>query len=103
MLGYFVLLLDLSVVINVFFMTYVSKPGSVSKSLSLNYSLILPKPILYIGEIFSLMQMQIYFLQLMQYTNEQRRRKEGPKLITTSHITLFIYVLAFGLIGFFSY
>ena len=84
-------------------MTFVEKPGYILRGLDQNQVLILPEPIMYIGEVFSMMQMQIYFLQLMQYTNEQRQRKEGSRLIATSNITLFIYVVAFGLIGSYSY
>ena len=58
---------------------------------------------MFLGEFATLFQCQIYFLQVMQYTNLKRQKQEGKKLITTTSILIFIYLVAFSFIGVYGY
>lgn len=63
--------MDISILVNLILLMFETKPGVVGMKGDQLQSYI-SEPFMFLGDLASMFQMQIYFLQVMQYTNERR-------------------------------
>lgn len=66
------LVIDISVLFNMFAMSFVDKPTVITGAHQRGEGMIIPEAFMYTGDIFEILQTQVYFLLVMQYTNEVR-------------------------------
>lgn len=99
-IGYFVLLADLAMLINVLLLSLIEKPGKVTTT---NSIFDITSPWAYLYEYSNMFQFHIYFLWIMQSTGEKQQNREGKKMANIVSVCLFAFVIlfsAFGLIGY---
>jgi hypothetical protein len=95
-LGWIVLTVDICILLTCIVLIFTPKDGIIDFNEFPRADFLTDIAFLYLGQFCCLFETQIYFLQIMQFTNEKRRNQEGKPFIGRMNFLLVAYILLFS-------